>query len=197
MTHTSREAWLQAGSRALTPIFKKAGGTVPGKVRFSVGFPSTGRKGKRIGECWQDSASEDAHYEIFIRPDLDEPVFILGVLAHELVHAALPSKSGHGPVFKKLALAIGLTGKMTATLPGEELDAKLEQIAAKLGLLPHARLNLTATSEDAPKKQGTRLLKAECCVCGYTVRVTKKWADVGPPHCPHHGAMDMDGGEDD
>lgn len=42
-----------------------------------------------------------------------------------------------------------------------------------------------------PKKQTTRLLKVECGQCGYTVRLTRKWLDVGPPGCPEHGAMDM------
>lgn len=41
----------------------------------------------------------------------------------------------------------------------------------------------------AKPKQGTRLIKASCSECGYTVRVTQKWLDVGPPHCPVHGAM--------
>lgn len=40
-----------------------------------------------------------------------------------------------------------------------------------------------------PPKQTTRLHKAACGECGYTVRVTSKWLDVGPPHCPQHGAM--------
>jgi hypothetical protein len=42
-----------------------------------------------------------------------------------------------------------------------------------------------------PPKQGTRLLKAMCAheECGYTVRVTSKWLEIGPPHCPVHGAM--------
>lgn len=42
-----------------------------------------------------------------------------------------------------------------------------------------------------PPKQTTRLLKATCTheKCGYTVRVTSKWLEIGPPHCPLHGAM--------
>lgn len=43
-----------------------------------------------------------------------------------------------------------------------------------------------------PKKQTARLLKAECAECGYTVRVTAKWLEVGPPHCPAHGAMNAE-----
>lgn len=41
----------------------------------------------------------------------------------------------------------------------------------------------------AKPKEGTRLKKAFCETCGYTVRVTQKWIEVGPPHCPLHGAM--------
>lgn len=32
---------------------------------------------------------------------------------------------------------------------------------------------------------GTRLLKAQCGSCAYTVRVTRRWlAELGPPLCP-------------
>lgn len=41
----------------------------------------------------------------------------------------------------------------------------------------------------AKPKQSTRLKKCECGECGYTVRVTQKWLDVGAPHCPEHGEM--------
>ncbi len=34
------------------------------------------------------------------------------------------------------------------------------------------------------KKQATRLLKAVCPDCGYTIRVTSKWAALGLPVCP-------------
>lgn len=47
-------------------------------------------------------------------------------------------------------------------------------------------------SSNQKKKQTTRLKKAECSQCGYTVRVTQRWLEVGPPHCPQHGAMDVD-----
>jgi len=42
------------------------------------------------------------------------------------------------------------------------------------------------------------MFKAECRVegCGYTVRVARKWIDAkGPPCCPEHGAMEIDGYE--
>jgi hypothetical protein len=36
--------------------------------------------------------------------------------------------------------------------------------------------------DDRPKKQ------AECPECGYTIRLSKRWADVGLPSCPTDGA---------
>lgn len=49
-----------------------------------------------------------------------------------------------------------------------------------------------APASSRPKTQTTRLKKAACTECGYTVRVTTKWLEVGPPHCPAHGAMAVD-----
>lgn len=51
------------------------------------------------------------------------------------------------------------------------------------------------------RKQGTRLLKAYCEKCGYAVRVTKTWLEVGMPSCGRkgHGRMvcdDFGGGEE-
>jgi len=38
------------------------------------------------------------------------------------------------------------------------------------------------------KPQGTRLLKASCPGCGYTVRITQKWlTKAGTPTCPADG----------
>jgi hypothetical protein len=39
------------------------------------------------------------------------------------------------------------------------------------------------------------MLKAECPECGYTIRLTKKWADVGLPTCPTDGGgLVLEGG---
>jgi hypothetical protein len=39
------------------------------------------------------------------------------------------------------------------------------------------------------------MLKAECSECGYTIRLTKKWADLGLPNCPiDNVALVLDGG---
>jgi hypothetical protein len=117
---------------------------------------------------------------------LSDAVRVLDVLAHELIHAIEPT-AGHGAAFKRIALGIGLTGKMTATVAGPELAARLAVYAAELGEYPHAQLNPGASGI---KKQGTRLLKASCESCGYVCRVTAKWVEaVGAPLCACSGAQ--------
>jgi hypothetical protein len=189
----SREAWLRRATDGLRPVFAAAGQELPPTIRFAIAFLSSGRRpSRRVGECWPSAASADGHHEIFVRLDREEPVEILGILVHELVHAALPEGAGHGPLFRRAALAVGLTGPMRSTEVSAELRLRLERLAARLGPVPHRRLDVGIRPADGPKKQGTRLLKAQCR-CGYTVRVTAKWVDeVGPPWCPAHGAMTIE-----
>ena len=183
--HDTREAWLLAGVSLLHARFTEAGYGVPDNVRVTCGWPSKGalaRKHQRIGECWADSMSKGKVFEVFISPTLAEPVKVLDVLTHELVHATVGLKAKHGKLFKRCALAVGLEGKMRWTNAGAELVKALTGYANTLGHYPHDELEHMTTGE---RKQGTRLIKAECGVCGYTVRVTRKWLDLaGAPLCP-------------
>jgi hypothetical protein len=198
--HDTRESWLRAATDELRAYFDRCGYPLPDKIRFAIAFPSTGRKGNRVGECWHSSTSADEHYEIFIRADLSEAAEVLGVLVHELVHAVVPVDAKHGKKYRDAAVRIGLQGKMVHALPGELLQKRLDDLAASLGLLPHARLNIERGNDnrgpaDREKKQKARMLKAECEVdgCGYVVRVAASHVrNIGPPHCPKHGAMTVD-----
>ena len=171
-TITTREEWLNRFMDAARPVFASRGLTIPAKVRLAIGFTSAGQRGKRIGECWSDLASADGAFEIFIVPGIDDAARIAGILTHELVHAAVGLKAGHGAVFAKAARALGLEGKMTATTEGPEWDAWARPILKRLGALPHAKLT---GQSSGPKKQTTRMLKAECDACGFTVRGTRTW----------------------
>lgn len=175
----TREEWLTAATEALrADLFKRKGAEIP-TVRLSVGFPGGGSARKRIGEYWKAIATTDGVPQVFVSPILGEPIQALETLVHELVHAVHP-EAGHKGPFKRLAKAIGLTGKMTATKAGAELRAELELLADTLGPYPHASINLSMR-----KKQTTRLCKVECESCGYTARVTRKWIDeMGAPLCP-------------
>jgi hypothetical protein len=176
----NREQWLNSALDQLRPMFQdKAGATIPRDARVSVGFPGGGSARKRIGECWTRKQSRDNVNEIFISPVLSDPIKMLDVLAHEAIHAVDDCASGHGKAFKRIALAIGLQGKMTATVAGPELQAELQTIVDALPPLTHGGIDLSAR-----KKQPTRLLKLECDSCGMIVRTTAKWVEqTGAPSC--------------
>jgi SprT-like family len=188
-----REAWLDNVARLLRPHFARVGAPLPLNVRMSIGFPSTGLRGKRLGECWDKSASGSGTAEIFIRPDYFSDdvadLEIAAVLVHELIHAALGSKAAHGPAFRKIALRFGLAGKMTATVPGPMFRRLFDEgISPIVGPLPHAKLNVG--DRQTKTSGGKNYQKVYCEACGYTARVAQKWLDeVGAPHCPDHGAM--------
>lgn len=184
-TPFTREQWLIAATDELRLVFTGKGYTVPANVRMTCGFPSTmalSQRKQRIGECWSAKCSEGKVFEIFISPLLADPVKVLAVLVHELVHATVGLEEGHNAVFKRCATAVGLEGKMTATTAGAELTLVLRNIAKRIGEYPHKRL---IASADTAKKQTTRLIKVQCESCEYTARVTGKWIDAaGAPICP-------------
>ncbi|MDG4792735.1 SprT-like domain-containing protein [Micromonospora sp. WMMD1082] len=156
-------------------------------MRVSVGWPgvsSRKRLNKVIGQCWASHTTADKTPQVFVSPVLADAGQVLETLAHELIHAWDDCKSGHRGDFAKLARRIGLTGKMTATVAGDELKARLDEIADQLGEYPHARLSTATRDGQGEKKQTTRMIKCEC-TCGYLARTSRKWLDeVGAPICP-------------
>ena len=194
--HETRESWLNAGTNEARLIFLALGYTLPDKIRCAIAFTSTGKRGHIPGECWHPPASADGHYEIIIRADLDDPVSVLSVLVHELCHTLLSPAIKHGKAFKQIAERVGFEGRMRQATPSAQLQERLRDIADNLGPFPHAKLTFGGSS-DVPRKQTTRMLKAECHAigCGYTIRLASKWAQVGLPVCPAdaaHGTLVCD-----
>jgi hypothetical protein len=181
--YTTREAWLLGLTDAIRPWYEELGLTVP-DVRVSVGFSSKGSRSKVIGECWHGESADDGQPQVFIHPGLDTPEGVAATVVHELIHAALGPGKKHGPAFKAPAVALGLEGRMTATVPGDALLDRLRPVLLDLGPYPHARLLSGGARTDGPPKQSTRMRKAECSTCGYLVRTTQKWLDVATPTCP-------------
>jgi len=182
MTYNTREEWLVALAHELETVFGEHGATLP-KYRVTCGFPSKGglaAKNRTIGQCWDSSASADNTAEIIIGITQDDTMKVAGVLAHEMVHSAVGVAAGHGPKFRRLAVAIGLEGKMTATTEGAAFKHRVQPILDKLGDYPHSALDASHR-----KKQGTRMIKCVCPQSGYTVRTTRKWLqEFGAPISP-------------
>ncbi len=193
-----REDWLQQMIELLRPDFEQAGSPLPEKIRVSCGFPSKSALSptkRRIGECWGVESSEDNSYQVFISPLLKEGIEVSATLVHELVHTAVGIECKHRGPFPRVAKALGLEGKMTATVPGEALKARLKELIGQLGDYPHARL----VASNKPKTQTTRMLKVTCQQCGCVVRMTRKWLDeAGLPTCGCGGKMvEEEGGENE
>jgi hypothetical protein len=181
MSTLNRETWYIQAISALHPLFKEQGYNIP-LVKVSVGFPGGGSARKRIGEHWSPESSDDKLGSIFISPILSDSVEVLAVLVHELVHAVVGNKAGHGPAFKACAVKVGLIGKMRSTDAGDELKARLNALLVGIGPYPHGRLNLRAGPN---KKQKTRMIKQECPGCSYVVRSSMMWIkNFGPVTCP-------------
>ena len=186
MSEIIREQWLMQAVDHLLPLFERAGYSVP-FVKVSIGFPSTGSKGRHLGQCWSTKSAVDGVNQIYIAPHLPTPLDVLDTLVHELVHAVDDCESGHGENFKKIAIDVGLKGPMRSAGAGEWLKQDLLRIAEKLGTFPHGRLSLPVrTMQQAPKRPG-----AKCTKCGYEVVMFKKYLHLGPHICQN----DMEGME--
>lgn len=220
MTSTAnRETWLNEMASLMAPRFKELGYPLP-PFRCAVGFTSAGKTSKVGGECWHKSRSADARFEILVSPILDDSMDVAGTLAHELTHAAVGFEHKHKGAFATVVLALGLQRPLTATTPGPAFKEWAQPFIDKLGAIPHAKLSWAehrspapggeggedgegegpgAGSSNAKPKQSTRMLKAACThevdgkPCGYTVRLTKKWALQLGAACPVHGSMEIEG----
>jgi len=185
-SYENRESWLAAAVEELRPWFKEINVNLPDAIRVACGWSK--RSGKGIGWCWKSKASRDGTSEILVSPELEDPIAVLEVLVHELIHASDDGESEHKGEFKVRALAMGLEGKMTATRAGTVLRARLADLKDRLGPYPHAKINPAMA---AIKPQTTRMLKLTCPDDGYTVRTTQKWIDVGLPACPCGAQMEL------
>jgi hypothetical protein len=188
MKAVTREQWLTlALHKHIAPLVKAAGATVPADALVSVGWPGGGSARKRIGECWTRAMSSKKVNEIFISPKIsDKPLLMLDILLHESIHASDDCKSGHKGHFFRTAKAVGLTGKMTSTVAGPELAAKLKAIFKKLPKITHSKLDISTR-----KKQTTRMVKWSCGSCEAIWRMSGKYQ---ASCCPVCGSDEVQGG---
>lgn len=202
----TREDWLNAASVLIADVLRDRAGLTMPKYRVTCGWPSkggTGGKKRVVGQCWNPDASEDAHAEVFISPMEVDPVTVVAILAHELIHAGLPKGTGHKGPFVKAAKAIGFIAPFTQLVMTDDLTAWASDVVEALPPYPHARLNPGAEGDKKPQKNRQMLATCEEIfdgdACGYKVRLARKWiVDVGAPICPRCNVqMACDLGDDD
>lgn len=216
----NRETWLNEMAALMAPRFEELGFPLP-KFRVSIGFTSVGANGGANGQCWSDACTDDQHFTIFISPAEGTSMAIAAVLNHELIHAAVGLKEGHKGKFADVMTATGMQRPFTCSIAGEGFKAWVQPFIDQLGEIPHSRLHVLGSGKaklfkkekggidaagddqpvnNLPPKQTTRMLKAACThqdegaePCGYTVRLSKKWALELGAVCPVHGNMEVEG----
>jgi len=192
---TIREAWLNKAIRHVcVRVFQPAGFDLrEDTMKVSCSWPAGRAPDKVIGQCWPRKASASGHNEMFITPVLADPVKVLDVLVHEMVHAFDDCESKHGAAFRKIAEKVGLEGAMKSAHAGETLLGTLREIAADLGPYPHREITLTMKE----KKQKTYMLKCVCQTesCGFLFRTTQSMIDKAPDPvmiCPACGEQTVE-----
>lgn len=166
-----RESWLAEASdmlldEVIIPVCESH--RVKPLLRVSCGWPRGSRGSKsRRGHTYLREDSSDGLNEIFISPEIAEPLIVLDVLTHELIHAVLDNNTVHSGEFRVIARKIGLEGPLHTTHAGPELTQGFNILVDDLGLYPHAPIQAPV------KKQATRQIKCECIECGLIARMSQ------------------------
>jgi len=187
----TREQWLNKIVAKSRPMFKKAGHELP-IVRVAIGVTQTK---KAIGECWHSICAEDKAREIWVSPTINhqDPMRIADVLIHELCHAALPDNAGHKTQFARLAKAMLLIGKPSATEASEEFAEVWAPILEKIGPYPGVGNFARGAIIGGRKKQKAYLIKCQCLECEAVWRMTQTHIEAvqGSMKCPCCGETEV------
>jgi hypothetical protein len=178
----TREQWLERAVDVIRASVKKT--VVVPPVKVSCSWAGGGDSNKRIGECWPKAASQADINEIFISPKIEDPVRVVGILAHELAHAVIDCKHGHKAPFVAAATKLKCEGKPTQMVPPIEVSqAWADKVIAKWGPFPHRTLDKT---KSPVKKQAARMIKCQCNECGAVWRMsgTVIASAMGELSCP-------------
>lgn len=157
-------------------------------LRVTVGF----NKGKHAKSTtylgWQ---TEDGIPQIFISPELTDvagPSGILAHLAHECIHVVNGYLNEHRQFFARVAGDLGFLRPYGTPNAGPVLANEFKKIEEVLGKYPHSAIVLKPRLD---KYRHNVMLGVQCKQCGYRALVSPKWANVGLPHCPLHGRMEL------
>lgn len=177
----NREQWLSEAVRYLEEkFFNKKTKKLP-KIAVSVGIPKG--SSSAIGQCWDHKLSKDGTTNIFVCPSIDDNYMVLSTLLHELCHAVIGVRYGHGPEFGRIARSVGLEGKLTSTTVSKDSETGLylSDIASSLGNYPHKAMNKATQKNKKPSNRVT-LISPENE--SYKITIQKDLLQLGLPTDP-------------
>lgn len=166
----NREEWLASAKDILVPLVQfQAAKPIP-QFYLSVGFP----KGQAVGQCWSGKLSEDGLPHIFISPVVNDPIDVLSILMHEIIHTSEPN-AGHRIEFSTVAARLGFIRPWTGHQINHVLRKRLSLVVEELGEYEHSKLVVPARGS-----KGSRLRKHTCNQCG---SIVYKGSDVFNAEC--------------
>jgi|TARA_R110000765_G_scaffold93293_1_gene175970 hypothetical protein len=172
--------WLEKATQELqTQVFTPAKLRVPNQLRLNVGSMTGTAKDRNhtLGCCYRKDVANGVNMITLniSTTQAKDSGRVLDVLVHELIHAIDNNKHGHKGEFRKMALAVGLKGKMTATIATKKLKKVLAGIVKKIGKFPTKAVSLEGLQKDV-----NRNLKLECngtddvaCDHGFNINKTR------------------------
>lgn len=134
-----RQRWLARALTELRSYTASMGLILPTRLAVRVGRPQVIEGLPARGECWSAVSAPEGMPTIVISDLLTDPVEILGVLLHELIHSVDEQNTGHGDWFKSWSEHLGLVG-LTSTTVGQKLYPRLKQLADSLGAYPESNI---------------------------------------------------------
>lgn len=184
----NREAWLARAVELLRPMLEAAGGKLPVRLQAGVSWPK-GKGSDTIGQCFYKGWTADGTIHVIVSPTLGSDAGrVLDVLLHELVHACCAEHNcGHKGPFKTLATAVGLTGKMTATVASEPLKVALAAMAEQLGPYPHAVMKGATAPKSWKRGAGKRIVLRSTNDHDYYVYMSREMLDEHGAPCDPWG----------
>lgn len=199
ITHTTRESWLKHAVELLRPFFE---GLEIEDLKLAkdiepiVSWPY--RHKTAIGQCFPESWTVDKTTYITVSPVLGDDILrLLDVLVHELIHAC--GIHGHGKDFRKVALSLGLAGKMQATVASEGLKERLKPVAEALGPYPHRLMKEQgAGPRRAANGKSTRVRLVSPVEEDYFIEISRiryERGDFPAPLCPFSERPLIEGGK--
>ena len=177
----NREKWLNEAVKSLeNQFFNKKTKKLP-KIAVSVGIPKG--SSSAIGQCWDHKVSKDGTTNIFVCPSIDDNFTVLSTLLHELCHAVIGVRYGHGPEFGRIARSVGLEGKLTSTTVSQDSSTGiyLTELSEQLGIYPHKAMNKATQKNKKPSNRVT-LISSENE--SYKITIQKDLLQLGLPTDP-------------
>tara|TARA_B100000575_G_C23124478_1_gene651266 strand:+ start:131 stop:829 length:699 start_codon:yes stop_codon:yes gene_type:complete len=176
-TEVKVSKWLQDALPELQKrVFGPAKLEIPKRLRLNVGMMpgKAGAKNRTLGVCYKARVNNGVNLITLniASPDaMETSERILDILCHEIIHAIDDCENGHGPVFKKMAEAIGLKGPMRSTTATPELTKTLAKVVKSIGAFPEKPITLTQ------RQDKNRMLKLICegtedIVCNHIIRAS-------------------------